>query len=180
MFNEEAAEHALTEREKMTRGLPYLAMEDPDLVAGRLRARKYLKAYNDYPPATFQPGMPGNHYFGPDERFQILADLFGMSLEVVKRDIAIEPPFWCDYGANIEFKDCAKVTIGSRVMFAPGVQLYAATHSVDVVERREGLERAYPIIIGDDVKGDIPDNVVIGGVPARILKRLDPPPPMDS
>ena len=27
------------------------------------------------------------------------------------------------------------------------------------------------------VKGDFPDNVVIGGVPAKILKHLDPPPP---
>lgn len=45
MSNEEA-ERALTEREKMVRGLAYDAMEDPDLVAGRLRARKYTKAYN--------------------------------------------------------------------------------------------------------------------------------------
>jgi len=28
------------------------------------------------------------------------------------------------------------------------------------------------------VKGDVPDNVVIGGIPAKILKRLDPPPPV--
>lgn len=27
------------------------------------------------------------------------------------------------------------------------------------------------------VKGDFPDNVVIGGVPAKILKHLEPPPP---
>lgn len=26
------------------------------------------------------------------------------------------------------------------------------------------------------VKGDFPDNVVIGGVPAKILKHLEPPP----
>lgn len=31
------------------------------------------------------------------------------------------------------------------------------------------------IAAGSVVKGDWPDNVVIGGNPARILKRLDPP-----
>lgn len=43
-------------------------------------------------------------YFGPDERFQILADLFRIPLEKAKR-LGIEPPFYCDYGKNIEFKD---------------------------------------------------------------------------
>jgi maltose O-acetyltransferase len=39
-------ERALSEREKMLRGLPYNAMMDPALVSGRLRAKKYVKAYN--------------------------------------------------------------------------------------------------------------------------------------
>lgn len=30
-------------------------------------------------------------------------------------------------------------------------QVYAATHSVDVAERIAGLERAYPVTVGDDV-----------------------------
>ncbi|KAF8526554.1 trimeric LpxA-like protein [Hysterangium stoloniferum] len=234
----DVAEQALTEREKMLRGLAYDAMEDPDLVGGRLRARKFLKAYNDYPPPTYDPALPPMQYFGPDERLQILADLFGIPLEKA-RELAIEPPFWCDYGTNINFKgsavfmvsssldaDCAQVTIGTRVMFAPNVNIYAATHSTDVIERRAGLERAYPVTIGDDVwiggnatligpctigngdvlrlyvvsrlviltrlrigvtiaagsvvKGDFPDNVVIGGVPAKILKHLDPPAPLSE
>lgn len=29
--------------------------------------------------------------------------------------------------------------------------MYAATHSVDVTERIAGLERAYPVTVGDDV-----------------------------
>jgi len=44
--DEEIAQQALSHRQKMMLGLPYDAMEDDDLVAGRLRARKYLKAYN--------------------------------------------------------------------------------------------------------------------------------------
>lgn len=81
------------------------------------------------------------------------------------------------------------------------MQIYAATHSVELDERMAGYERAYPVEIGDDcwigggaiingpckigkgvtvaagavVRGDVPDYVVVGGVPARILRRLQPP-----
>ena len=43
-----------------------------------------------------------------------------------------------------------KVTLGSNILFAPDVHIYAAMHSVDVAERRAGLERAYPVTIGND------------------------------
>ncbi|KAF8514521.1 trimeric LpxA-like protein [Gautieria morchelliformis] len=205
-------ERALSEREKMMRGLPYTIMNDPALISGRLRAAKYVKAFNDYPPVAYTPGMAAMESFGPDERVQILADLFEIPLEKA-RLLAIEAPFRCDYGTNIEFKgwaymnynvtilDCGKVTIGTGVAFGPSVQIYAATHSVKVEERRGGVGVAYPVTIGDDVwiggsailigpckigngvtvaagavvKGDFPDNVVVGGNPARILKHLDPP-----
>lgn len=52
---------------------------------------------------------------------------------------------------NLSTSDCAQVTFGDRVIVAPAVQVYAATHSVDVAERLAGLERAYPVTVGDDV-----------------------------
>ncbi|KAF8526552.1 hypothetical protein BU17DRAFT_62047 [Hysterangium stoloniferum] len=240
------AEQALTEREKMLRGLAY-DVADPELIGGKIRARGLLKAYNGYPlPTSYDPALPLTQYFGPDERTQILADLFGIPLEKA-RVLIIESTFLCDYGTNIHFKGsaymnynctvlylypsdnappltrhCAQVTIGTRVMFAPNVNIYASGHSTDVVERRGRLGRAHPVTIGDDlrdgrgqiaepgdvlsadetsvsrlvvltrfrigvtvaagsvVKGDFPDNVIIGGVPARILKHLDPPPPLSE
>jgi len=82
-------------------------------------------------------------------------------------------------------------------MFGPAVQVYTATHPLDVETRNSGLEMGYPIEIGDNVwvgggaiinpgikignnvviagsvvTKDIPDNVVIVGNPARIIKRL--------
>ena len=51
---------------------------------------------------------------------------------------------------NLKILDSGLVTIGTRVLFGPDVSLYAATHSVDVDERQQGLERAYGIEIGDD------------------------------
>ena len=43
------------------------------------------------------------------------------------------------------------VTIGSRTLFGPNVQVYTATHPLDHRERASGLELAKPIHIGDDV-----------------------------
>ena len=52
---------------------------------------------------------------------------------------------------NCHFLDGNEITIGNGVLLAPLVQIYAATHSIDVVERKEGWQRAYAVDIGDDV-----------------------------
>lgn len=70
-------------------------------------------------------------FYGPDSRLQNLADLFDISLERT-REINIEPPFFVDYGYNIEFRgpfycnfnciflDCAKISFGARMVMGPG------------------------------------------------------------
>lgn len=75
-------------------------MVDAGLLRDRLRARRILQKYNNYPwPES------DDDYFGPDDRRQLLADLFGITLEEVKsKPIEIEPPLWLDYGTNITFK----------------------------------------------------------------------------
>lgn len=57
---------------------------------------------------------------------------------------------WGQVDSNLIHSILQKVTIGTRVLFAPDVHVYAATHSVDVEERKAGLERAYPVTIGND------------------------------
>src|SRR5262249_30171414 len=76
------------EREKMLAGDLYLA-SDPELVEARARARRILAEYN----ATFQDEVPA--------RNQLLTELLGG----MGQGIWIEPPFYCDYGANIRFGD---------------------------------------------------------------------------
>jgi maltose O-acetyltransferase len=127
-------------RERMVSGELYDA-SDPELIAARARARELLGRYNA----------------APDRRQ--LARLFGS----VGSEAVVESPFHCDYGFNISvgerfyanvncvFVDCAPIEIGERVLFGPAVQLYAATHPLDAETRRNGLEYALPITIGNDV-----------------------------
>ena len=136
----------VTERERMLAGDLY-DPRDPELVALRRRARILCTALN----ATRDDE--------PEKRAGLLRELLpnaGAGLE-------LEPPFFCDYGTNITFGekvflnfncvilDVATVTIGSRVMLGPSVQLYAATHPLIAKERSSGRELGKPIVIGDDV-----------------------------
>ncbi|BGP38303.1 hypothetical protein JCM10450v2_002249 [Rhodotorula kratochvilovae] len=210
--DELAAFQALSERDKMVKGLAYLALEDKELTKDRLKARTLCQKYNAHPFTEWRDDFDVSEFYGPDSRLQHLADLFNVPLEKT-RSIAIEPPFFCDYGYNIEFQgdfycnfgcvflDCAKISFGKGVLMGPGVHIYCATHSIHLDERVAGYERAYSVEIGDNtwvgggvkiigpakiganctiaagsvVKGDFPDNVVLGGMPARILRHLDKP-----
>lgn len=89
----------------------------------------------------------------------MLQDLFG----AIGENGVVEPMFACDYGYNIRagrnlfvnygcvFLDCAPIVIGDDVQIGPAVQLYTATHPLDPVQRRAGLEFARPIRVGDGV-----------------------------
>lgn len=98
--------------------------------------------------------------------------------------------------------DCGIVTIGDRVMFGPFVSIFSATHETEVQSRRDGIEYAMPVTIGDDcwiggnttimpgvtigkgctigassvVTRDIPDYSVAIGSPARVVKTVTPGP----
>ncbi len=142
-----------------------------------------------------------------EERQRLLTELFGKAT-----DAWVQPPFFCDYGTNIVMGtkvffnfncvvlDCAQVTIGNNVLFAPSVQIYTATHPIGAVERRKWLESAKPITIGSDVwvgggaiicpgvtigdravigagsvvTRDIPPDVIAAGNPARVIRELPP------
>lgn len=131
-----------TEREKMIRGDLYNA-SDPELIAARNRARLLWQRYN-----AMVVGSP--------EREAVLREMLGS----VGTNVVIEPPFFCDYGAQITladnvyvnmnclFLDVAAITIGPQTMLGPSVQIYTATHPLDAAERVAGLEAAKPITIG--------------------------------
>jgi maltose O-acetyltransferase len=134
-----------SEREKMLAGELYDPL-DAELAAGRERARDLCRALN----ATRESQQA--------ERRRILAALFGSGGD----SVWMQPPFHCDYGANIHLGervffnfncivlDVCEVRIGSFTLFGPGVQILTPLHPLDPELRRK-QEFGKPIEIGADV-----------------------------
>lgn len=182
-----------TEKEKMLAGEPYFAFDDV-LTKERLFAKKLLHSFNHLHPAEI------------DERNSIIKNLFGK----IGENFIIESPLRCDYGYNVEIGknfyanyncvilDCAKVTIGDNVLFAPNVSVFTAGHPISAQKRKEGWEYAFPVTIGNDVwiggntvvnpgvnignnvvigsgsvvTKDIPDNSVAVGNPCKVIRPI--------
>jgi len=95
--------------------------------------------------------------------------------------------------------DANEVSFGDDVLIAPNCSFYTATHPIDVQFRKQGLEYAKPIKIGNNVwiggnvvvlpgvtigdnsvigagsvvTKDIPANVVAVGNPCREIRKID-------
>ncbi|HEY7505175.1 MAG TPA: sugar O-acetyltransferase [Gemmatimonadales bacterium] len=134
-----------SERRKMTAGELYDPM-DPELAAGRDRARELCLAL-----LATRPAQQG-------ERRRLLRQLFAAGGD----SVVLEPPFFCDYGFNVELGervffnfncvilDVCRVRIGSFTMFGPAVQILTPMHPLNA-EQRRGKEFGKPIEIGSDV-----------------------------
>lgn len=134
-----------SERENMLAGELYDAL-DPELVAARNRARDLCQALN--------ASREGDQ----ELRRSICTELFGIGGETVW----MQPPFYCDYGSNIELGDrvffnfncivldVCRVTIGDYTMFGPAVQILTPMHPLNAELRRK-QEYGKPIEIGSDV-----------------------------
>lgn len=119
---------------------------DAELVANRGRARELCQALN----ATAEAAQA--------ERRRILQALFGQGGDTVW----MQPPFYCDYGTNIELGervffnfncvvlDVCRVRIGGFTLFGPAVQIYTPLHPLDAGLRRQ-QEFGKPVDIGADV-----------------------------
>ncbi len=137
---------SLSEWDKMVSGKPY-DPRDAYLTAARTKARELLKRFNESQPAD------------GELRDAILAELFGKAGD----NLWIEPPFYCDYGANITvgrnvffnfncvILDVAPVSIGDFFFAGPGVHISTATHDLDHGSRRGDLEYGRAVQIGSDV-----------------------------
>ena len=158
----------MTEKEKMKNKMLYNANYDKELIEERIKAKDLCYEYNQLRPSNIE------------EQERIIKKLFGKT----KTAFSIIAPFWCDYGYNIEIGenffanhntvilDGGKVKFGDNVFIAPNCGFYTAGHPIDLERRNEGLEYAYPIIVGNNVwigagvqvmpNVTIGDNVVIG------------------
>jgi maltose O-acetyltransferase len=90
---------------------------------------------------------------------ELLGDLLGS----VGENTVIRPPLYVDYGVHIHIGsrtfanfglvalDVAEITIGDDVQIGPNVQLLTPVHPIEPEPRRNRLEAARPITIGDNV-----------------------------
>jgi putative sugar acetyltransferase len=183
-----------TNRERMLAGDLYIA-DDPE--NARI-AKRAMRLCHEYHRAVIV-----------DDEGEALA-LLGQLLGSLGEGAWIRPPLTVDYGENIHVGartfinnnltalDVARITIGEDCQIGPNVQLLTPTHPVEPQPRRDKLEAAEPISLGDNVWlgggvivcpgvtiGDnsvigagsvvthsLPANVIAVGNPARILRAI--------
>ncbi|UCZ53456.1 acetyltransferase [Bacillus shivajii] len=182
------------EKEKLLSGELYDAA-DPLLVTERLNARRLTRIYNetleteeDRRTALLQElfGSTGKNIFiEPTFRCD-----YGYNIHVGEN-------FYANF--DCVFLDVCEIRIGDNCAIAPGVHIYTATHPLNAKERIAGPEYGVPVTIGDNVwiggravinpgvnignnvvvasgavvTKDVPDNIVVGGNPAKVMKELD-------
>ena len=104
----------------------------------------------------------------------------------------------CFINFNCTILDEAKVIIGNNAFLGPNVSIYTACHPLEADRRNQFVEWAEPVTIGNNVwiGGDVtilpgvsigdnvvigagavvtknfPSNVVIGGNPAKVIKKI--------
>ncbi|GAA2943895.1 sugar O-acetyltransferase [Streptomyces erythrogriseus] len=182
-----------TNLERMLAGDLYIA-DDPEIGRRLERAMRLAARYQ----AAYLEDR--------DQARAVLTELLGS----VGEDVEIRPPLFVDYGSNITVGartfvnyhltalDVAAITIGEDCQIGPNVQLLTPTHPVEPQPRRDKLEAARPITIGDNVwigggaivcpgvtigdnsvigagavvTKDVPANVVAVGNPARPVRTL--------
>lgn len=183
----------MTEYEKMLAGEAYV-IDDPELKAMRARCYELVDALN----ATSNGDKERRRelcrqLFGHAGANINVKSSFRCDYGV---NIFIED----DVFVNVDcvFLDCGRIRIGAGTLIGPQVGIYAVTHPLDHDLRASGVETAVPVTIGKNcwigghatinpgvtlgdnvvvgagavVTKSFPGNVMVAGVPARIVREL--------
>ncbi|MEV3712039.1 maltose acetyltransferase domain-containing protein [Paenibacillus larvae] len=183
-----------TEKDKMLNGELYFA-SDPELAEERKRARKLIRLFNQSVETDeeIRTALLRELFGSVGKRINIEPSFrcdYGYNIHVGD-----------DFYENFDcvILDVCKVSIGNHCFMAPGVHIYTATHPLEAEVRNTGAESGKPVKIGNSVwiggravinpgvtigdnvvvasgavvTKDVPDNVVVGANPARILKSLE-------
>ena len=178
-----------TEKEKMLAGEAYQAW-DPELTDERNRVKSICFELNQTSPLNVERRKELTAQI-VGQRDAILESPFhcdyGYNLKVGKG-------FYANHGCTI--LDCNLISIGENCLLAPHVVISAATHALDAEARAAGVEFTAPITLGNNcwlganstilpgvILGDgvvvgagavvtksFPSNVVLAGVPAKIIR----------
>lgn len=185
-----------TEKEKMLAGEPYRA-SDAQLVQERLACRRKARQYNNADDADLQRrDAIVKSWFGSTGESIYVEPPFRCDYG---SNIHLGSNFYCNF--DCLFLDVCTITIGDNAQLAPGVHIYTATHPVDPTDRNSGTEYGKPVVIGHNVwiggravinpgvtigdnvvigsgsvvTKDIPSNMIVAGVPAKVVGKVNPP-----
>lgn len=183
-----------SEKEKMLNGELYDA-DDPELVAERERARDLTRRYNrsTVDDQTERRELLEELLGSVDEKCAIEPPFrcdYGYNIHVGEN-------FYANFDCVI--LDVCRVDIGRNCQLSPGVHIYTATHPLAASERIKGPEYGKPVTVGDNVwiggravlnpgvtvgdnsviasgavvTKDVPNDVVVQGNPATVVKELN-------
>lgn len=113
------------------------------------------------------------------------------------KNIHVGEDFLTNY--NVTILDIAPVKIGDYVMIGPNTLIATVNHPMSPKQRRQKMAQGTPVTIGNDVwiggnctilpgvtignnvvvaaggvvTKDVPDNCLVAGVPAKVIRKLD-------
>ncbi|AYB39870.1 sugar O-acetyltransferase [Brevibacillus laterosporus] len=182
-----------TEKQKMVDGELYDA-SDVELYEERQQASRLTRLYNQSL-ETEKEVRKGilSQLFGSKGEDCIIQPNFRCDYGY---NIHLGEHFFANYDCIM--LDVCEIRIGEHCMLGPGVHIYTAMHPLHPLERASGLEYGKPVVIGNHVwigggaiinpgvrighnvvvasgavvTKNVPDNVVVGGNPAVIIKEI--------
>lgn len=184
----------MTEAEKLDAG-EFYDFWDPQVNARKLNAINGCKRLNACDPAdeaaVFQ--ILKSFFGSVGEHSNVLS---GFTCDNGK-NIHVGRNFLANY--HVTILDCGPVTIGDYVMIGPNTMISTVNHPMTPMGRRKHLAIVKPVKIGNDVwiggnvtilpgvtignnvvvaagavvTKDVPDNTLVGGVPAKVIKPLE-------
>jgi len=183
-----------TEKEKMLNGELYNAA-DSVLIKDRMNARRLTRLFNQtIETDDIQRSELLKELFGSTGKNLYVEPTFRCDYGY---NIHVGENFYANFDCVL--LDVCEIRIGDNCFLAPGVHIYTATHPLNANERISGVEYGKPITIGHNVwiggravinpgvkignnvvvasgaivTKDVPDNVVVGGNPAKIIKQIE-------
>jgi len=184
----------ISEKEKMLNGERYNPA-DPKLQKERVRARSLTRLFNQTLETEDRKRTElVKELFGSTGKSVCIEPTFRCDYGY---NILVGENFFANF--DCVFLDVCEIRIGDNCFIAPGVHIYTATHPLNPDERISGVEYGKPVQIGHNVwiggravinpgvtignnvviasgsvvTEDVPDDVVVGGNPATIIKRVE-------
>lgn len=184
----------MKEIEKLDAGLTY-DFWDEEVNARKIQAWENCQKLNAIPiQNTEQRAQMLQSFFGSVGEDVVVLPVFNCDYG---RNIHVGNHFLTNY--NVTILDIAPVWIGNHVMIGPGTLITTVNHPISPLGRRQHLAISKSVTIGDDVwiggnvtilpgvtvgnnviiaagavvTKDVPNNCLVGGVPAKVIRSLE-------